>query len=343
MVVRIGLVGYGVGGRLFHAPYITASKECELVAIVARSDKAVAAARADHPDATIAPSLTALLDAGIVDAVVISTPPETRRDLVLEAIDRGVAVVADKPFAPSGDEAQLLADHTRERGVLLNVFHNRRFDTDIVTARRVLASGRLGVVRGLDLRMDQDDPSTLEGGPTGGLLRDLGSHVIDQTLLLMGPARSVSAHLRRAETPQGPTDAGFSIGIEHESGACSRVSASKIDHLLSKELRLYGESGSYVSDYTDVQFDALRRGIRPADDRGSWGYEEPGRWGMLRTADGVEAVPSSQGDYTRYYDEFADAVASGGRGPVPAEEGIAVLRVLDAVAASDREHRTIAL
>lgn len=339
---RIGLVGYGVGGRLFHAPYIVASEACELAGIVARSDAAVDAARTDHPGVPIVPSLGALVDLG-VDAVVVSTPPATRRELVLEAVDRGVAVVADKPFAPSAADAQELADRARERGVLLNVFHNRRRDTDVVTAQDVIASGALGTLRGLDLRMDQDDPSTVEAGPSGGLLRDLGSHVVDQALLLLGPARAVTAHRGWATVRGELTDVRFSILVEHASGAVSRISASKLDHLESKELRLYGDDGSYTSDFSDVQFDALQRGIRPADDRASWGFEREDRWGVLRTATGARPVPSSQGDYTGFYDDLAHALATGGEGPVPAAQGVAVLAVLDAVVRSDAERRTVTL
>ncbi len=342
MSVRIGLVGYGVGGQLFHAPYLKASAECDLVAIVARSERAVSAAREDNPDAAIFSSLEALLEAG-VDAVVISTPPETRQSLVLEALDHGVAVVADKPFALSADSAQVLVDRAREHDVLLNVFHNRRRDTDIVTAAEVIAGGSLGTLRGLDLRLDLDEPGSLEAGPSGGLLLDLGSHVVDQALLLLGPARTVSAHLGWIDLPGGRTDARFAIGIEHTSGAYSRISASKLDHLTSKELRLFGDDGSYVSDFSDVQIAALRRGTQPSDDRSSWGYEERERWGTLRTAAGDQIVPSAQGDYTTYYDEFARAVASGGVGPVPAEEAVAVLRVLDAVVVSDREGRVVSV
>lgn len=342
MTIRIGLVGYGVGGRLFHAPYIRAAQECEFVGIVARSESAVRAVREDDPEIAIFASLTALLDEG-VDAVVISTPPATRRQLVLEAIGGRVAVVADKPFAPTASDAQELVDAAKAQGTLLNVFHNRRRDADIVTARRIIASGRLGTLRGMDMRFDLDEPGSLEGGPDGGLLRDLGSHVVDQALALLGPALSVTARLGWTQTSGGRTDARFRIDLDHESGATTHISASKIDHLQSKELRLYGDIGSYVSDYRDVQVDALRRGLSPAHDRAAWGYEAADRWGTLRTDEGVIAVPSEQGDYTDFYDEFARAVTSGGRGPVPAEQGVAVLRILDAVALSDRERRTIEL
>lgn len=342
MAIKIGLVGYGVGGRLFHMPYIQASEQCVLAGVVTRSAERAAEVAEDAPGTPVASSLAELVDAG-VDAVVISTPPETRRALALEAIARGVHVVADKPFAPSAEAGRELSDAADRAGVLLNVFHNRRLDADIVTARRILDEGSLGAVQRLDLRCDQDDPATLEAGPTGGLLRDLGSHVIDQALHLMGPAAFVSAQLDVRNLPAGPTDVAFTIAILHENGSHSHVSSSKINRLESRELRLLGEHGSYVSDYRDVQIDAIRAGRRPGDDRETWGYEQPDRWGVLAVGADSTTVPSAQGDYTRFYDALAEAIEDGGRGPVPAEQGIAVLRVLDAARVSASERRTVAV
>lgn len=342
MTIRLGLVGYGVGGQLFHAPYIAASPEVSFAGIVARSPERIDAARADHPDVPVFASLADLIDAG-VDAVTISTPPSTRRELALEAIGRGVSVLADKPFAPSADAGRELVDAAAAAGVMLNVFHNRRYDSDIVTARAVIDSGDLGAATRLDLRCDQDDPATLEAGPQGGLLRDLGSHVVDQALFLLGPARYVTAQIDHRDLPEGPTDTGFVITIEHQSGAHSHISSSKINRLASRELRLHGEKGSYVSDYSDVQIDAIRRGDRPAGARDTWGFEAEERRGTLATDAGTFEVPSRQGDYAQLYDAFAKAVQDGSAGPVPGEEGVAVLAVLDAARASAADHRTVEL
>ncbi|MDF1487453.1 Gfo/Idh/MocA family protein [Tessaracoccus caeni] len=341
MAIRIGLVGYGDGGRLYHAPYIQASEACDLVGVVVRNPERVRQAQEDLPGVAVFASLRDLLDAG-VDAVTISTPPETRRDLVLEAVARGVSVLADKPFGPSAEAAQELVDAANDAGVVLNVFHNRRYDTDVVTARDVIAGGQLGEVTRLDLRFDLDEARTLEAGPTGGLLRDLGSHVVDQALSLMGPAVSVTAYMDYVDLPAGRTDSGFVINIAHASGGHSHVSSSKINCLVSKELRVHGTLGSYVSDFTDVQAAAIKCGERPAGRRSEWGLEAESRWGTLAVvgADPVR-LPSSHGDYTVLYDEFAAAVENGGAGPVPGEQGVAVLRVLDAARQSADEGRTV--
>jgi predicted dehydrogenase len=340
MPIRLGLVGYGVGGKYFHSPYIAASREVELVGIVARAASRVSEARKDHPLVPVYSTLDELIDAG-VDAVTVSTPPHTRRDLVLTAMRRGVAVLADKPFAPSAAAAADLVHESERSGVALNVFHNRRWDTDIVTAKEVLASGALGRLTRLDLRCDQDDEATLEAGPEGGLLRDLGSHVVDQALFLLGPARAVSACLDVEERPEGATNTGFAMTITHHDGSHSHVSASKVNRLTSRELRLHGTEGSYVSDYSDVQFEAILAGRRPSDEPETWGVESEHRWGTLATRSGSRKVPSLRGDYTELYDRFGAAVAEGGAGPVPARDGVAVLRVLDAARASADRGETI--
>jgi predicted dehydrogenase len=244
----------------------------------------VAEANRDLTGVPVFGSLGDLLEAG-VDAVTITTPPQTRRELVLEAIGRGVHVIADKPFAPTAAAGRDLVGAAEAAGVLLSVFHNRRWDTDITTLRGVLDSGKLGDIWRLDSRFDLDQPQTLEAGPDGGLLRDLGSHLVDQALWLLGPARLVSANLDWVELSEGRTDAGFVITITHATGAHSHISASKLNRLESRELRVFGSLGSYVSSQTDVQAQAIFAGARPLDLEG-WGYEAPERWGTLTGPNG---------------------------------------------------------
>ena len=339
--MRIGLVGYGTGGQHFHAPFIAAAEGVELAGVVARAPATMAKVAADLPGTPIFPSLTAMIEAGGIDAVTVTTPPQTRRDLVLEAVGAGLHVIADKPFAPSAEAGRELDRAAKAKGVVLGVFHNRRWDADVRTLRKVLDSGRLGRLWRVHSRMDQDDPATLEAGPTGGLLRDLGSHVVDQMLWLLGPAVSVDAELDMIDLPEGRTDAGFVLTLRHASGAHSHIEASKLNRLAVKEYRAYGEAGSYVSSATDVQAQAIFAGRRPIDDLAGWGYESEAHWGTLRTAAGEERVPSEQGRYHDYYEAFARAVRDGTPPPVTAEEAIQTLAVLDAARTSAREGRSV--
>jgi predicted dehydrogenase len=340
--MRLGLVGYGVGGRYFHAPFIAAATGVELAGVVTRSPDRRAELAADFPGVPAYDSLTDLLAVGI-DAVTITTPPQTRRALVLEAIAAGVPTVADKPFAPSADGGRELVDAAREAGVPLNVFHNRRWDADIRTLAAVLAGGTLGELWAVESRMDQDGADTLEVGPDGGLLRDLGSHLVDQVLWLLGPAADVHAELDHVEPAGGRTDCRFTVSITHRSGVRSRVSASKINHLDDRELRAYGSAGSYVVHSTDVQAQAVFAGRRPADEGERWGYDDPEHWGTLHTADGTTTVPSEQGAYQEYYTRFAAAVAGEGEYPVPAEQALHTLEVLDAARTSAERNEVVHL
>lgn len=340
--MRIGLVGYGTGGQHFHAPFISAASGVELAGVVARAEATIARVKADFPDVPVYPSLTALLEAG-VDIVTITTPPQTRRELVLEAINAGVAVIADKPFAPDASTGRELAAAAKAKGVVLGVYHNRRFDADILTLREVLEQQRVGKLWRVHNRMDLNDPNTLEGGEMGGLLRDMGSHLVDQAVWLLGPVKSVLAQTDLVERPEGPTDASFVITLNHISGVHSHISSSKLNHLSARDIRAYGDRGSYVSNGTDVQAQAIFAGKRPTEDLANWGYEQPEYWGTLRTAEGEERIPSAQGCYHAYYEAFAKAVREGTEPPVTAGQAIMTLEVLDAALLSAREGRLVTI
>jgi predicted dehydrogenase len=327
--MRLGVVGYGMGGRYFHTPFIQAANGIELAGIVTRSAERAAQVELDAPGTPVYSSLGELIDAG-VDAVTITTPPATRRELVLEALSRGVHVVADKPFAPDAAGGVELVRAAERAGLMLSVFQNRRWDADIRTLKAVLDSGRLGRVWRIESRFDLDEPSTLDYGPAGGLLRDLGAHLVDQVLWLFGPAASVYARMDWRGKGDDRTDSAFVIDIDHDSGVHSTVSATKANHFQARQLRVYGIDGSYYSDGTDVQAGAVFAGRRPSESPAEWGYELEERWGTLRSVHGVEKVPSEQGSYQSFYSEFAAAASGDLPQPVPGAQVIHTLEVLDA-------------
>ncbi len=342
-MLRIGVVGYGTGGQHFHTPFIAAAEGCVLAGVVARAPQTVAKVRADWPEVPIFASLTEMIAADVCDAVTVTTPPQTRRALVLEAIEAGLHVIADKPFAPDVAGAMDLDRAAKAKGITLGVYQNRRFDADLQTLRKVILDGKLGQIWRIHSRMDQDSPETLEAGPTGGLLRDLGSHVVDQMIYLLGPVCEVDAQLDLVDLPEGRTDAGFTLTLRHENGAHSHLSASKLNHLDARELRAYGALGSYHALSTDVQAQSIFAGKRPAADLASWGYEPEACWGSLATKEGRVRVPSEQGRYHDYYEAFARAVRDGTPPPVTAEEASRTLAVLDAARQSAEVGRSVSL
>jgi predicted dehydrogenase len=340
--MRLGLVGYGAGGRFFHAPFIEAADGVELAGVVTRSPERRAELAADYPGVPVFDALPDLLASG-VDAVTITTPPQTRRELVLEALAGGAHVIADKPFAPTAADARDLVRAADDAGLVLNVFHNRRWDADIRTLAAVLSRGHVGELWRVVSRFDLDDPATLEAGPHGGLLRDIGSHLADQALWLLGPAGSVYAELDFTDLPEGRTDCAFTVAITHRSGVRSLLSSTKLNRIQERELRAYGSAGAFVSRGTDVQAQAIFAGSRPAELGAAWGYESEERWGTLHTASGPAAVPSARGAYQDYYTQFAAALRGEAESPVPASEAVHTLEVLDAARVSATENRVVAI
>jgi predicted dehydrogenase len=340
-MLRVGVVGFGTGGRHFHTPFIDAAKNCKLSGIVARAPDTIAAAKADWPATQIYASLSEMIAAETCDAVTITTPPQTRKSLVLEAINAGLHVIADKPFAPDAAGARELDAAAKAKGVILGVYHNRRYDADMQTLAKIIKDGRLGKVWSVYSRMDQRGAHTLEGGPTGGLLRDLGSHVIDQMLFLLGPVVSVDAQMDFVDMPAGRTDASFNISLRHANGSHSHVSASKLNNIDAREFRAYGDLGCYTSSTIDIQAQAIFAGKRPSQNLVTWGFEPEANWGTLYTTVGSQIVPSEQGRYHDYYEAFARAVSEGTPPPVTAEAGIQVLAVLDVARQSATQGRSI--
>lgn len=231
----------------------------------------------------------------------------------------------------------------KAKGVTLGVYQYRRFDADFQTLKRVIDDGRLGRGWRIEIRMDQDSPHTVEQGPAGGLLRDMGSRVVAQMIYLLGPVRTVATLMDHVQMQGRLTDVSYTITLRHESGAHSHLSASKLNHIDARELRSSGDQGCYPSLTTDMQAQDIFAGKRPFDDPSKWGYEPRANWGTLFGANGPQIVPSEQGRYHDYYVAFAKSVREGTPPPVPAETGVKTLAVLDAARHSATEGRSITL
>ena len=335
--LRVGLVGYGAAGAVFHAPLVTATPGLELSAVVTRDPGRRAQAAADHPGVQLLDDADRLW-AARPDLVVVATPNRTHVPLALAAVEAGLPVVVDKPFAASSADAERVVAAAERAGVLLTVFQNRRWDGDFLTVRRLVEQGRLGAVRRFESRFERWRPEVKPGWregaapeEAGGLLFDLGSHLVDQALQLLGPVEAVHAELdvRRAGTA---VDDDAFVSLRHVGGARSHLWASSVAAHLAPRFRVLGEGAAYTVDGLDVQEAALRSGARPGDD--GWGEAPPSAWGELGLPGEVERVRTERGAYEAFYAGVATALREGGPPPVDPRSAVDVLRVLEAAARS---------
>jgi predicted dehydrogenase len=332
--MRVTIVGYGLAGAVFHAPLVAATEGLEVAAIVTGDPARQAQARQEHPGARVVASVEHVWDA---DLVVVATPNHTHAPLAREAIERGVAACVDKPLAATAGEARELVEHAGGR---LTVFQNRRWDSDQLTLRRLLDEGALGEVTRHESRFERWRPEPKPGGAWretrtpeqgGGVLLDLGSHLVDEALRLLGPATHVYAEIdaRRG----GPADDDAFLALRHESGAYSHLRASAVTAAPGPRLRVLGSRAAFVVDEVDGQEDALRDGRRPGRDE-PWGLEPSEHWGRLVRGEETEPVPSEPGAWPEFYRGVERWLREGGPPPVDPSDAVRVLEVIDAARAS---------
>lgn len=346
--IRVGLIGYGVAGSVFHAPLIEAEPSMALVAVVTGNPERRARAGERHPDADVVPTVDALLEsAGGLDLAVVAIPNRGHVPVATACLRAGLGVVVDKPLAHDAAAARPLLEEARARGAFLSVFHNRRWDGDFLTARRLVASGALGEVVRLESRFDRWRPQVRAGawresadpGDGGGVLLDLGPHLVDQALILGGRVSRVYAEVQARRAGASADDDAF-VALEHEGGVRSHLYASMVAGIAAPRLRVVGTAGTYEKHGMDPQEEALRAGERPGGPH--WGREPAERWGRLG-GDSVRTVATEPGDYGAFYRGVAAALREGTVPPVTGEEALTVLEVLDAARRSALAGRVVEL
>lgn len=349
--LRVGLLGYGLAGSAFHAPLIATTDGLTLDTVVTANPERQRQARADHGPGvrTAATAEELLARARDLDLVVVATPNRTHVPLARRALEAGLPVVIDKPFAPTAAEAYDLAALAEERGLLLSAFQNRRWDNDFLTVRALIAQGALGTVHRFESRFERWRPKPKGGwresgdpAEVGGLLYDLGSHLVDQACTLFGPAERVYAesHVRRHGA--GADDDTF-IALTHARGVRSHLWMSSTAAQLGPRFRVLGSRAAYVKHGLDPQEAVLRSGGRPTAGE-PWGVEPESAWGTLGDLDtGAQPVPSRDGDYPAYYAGIVTALREGKQPPVRATDTAEALLVLEAARASAAEGRVVRL
>nr|WP_281372887.1 Gfo/Idh/MocA family oxidoreductase [Kineococcus aurantiacus] len=334
--MRTAVVGWGTAGAVFHGPLLAADPEFTVDVVVTRDPARAAAARAALPGVAVVTSPGEVLARRDELDLVVASPPATHVDLATRTLQAGLATVVDKPLAVDAAGARKLLDVAAATRTPLTVFQNRRWDGDFLTLRRLLAEGTLGRVHRFASRFTWWEPA---GGKAwkmdapvadgGGILADLGTHLVDQALQLFGPVDSVTAELDRRRPGPGPEDDAF-VALHHRSGVRSHLWMSAVAALPGPRFHVLGERGAFAVDGLDPQEAQLAAGLGP----GSAGYgvrTAPARGG---TVDAPAEVPVAPGDYAAFYRGLAGALLRGGPLPVEAADAVAVLDVLDRVRAA---------
>jgi scyllo-inositol 2-dehydrogenase (NADP+) len=351
--LRVALIGYGVAGSVFHAPLISATSGMKIAAIITRSPARQQQARRDFPKAEIFDSTDQLWpQAAHFDLVVVAVPNRLHAPLGIAALNAGLPVVIDKPLAGSVADAENLLATSQKTGKLLSVFQNRRWDNDFLTVQQLLKATMLGPITRFESRFDRYRPEPRANAwrelsapeEAGGLLYDLGSHLIDQATQLFGQPTQVYAEMER-QRPGVRVDDDTFVALTFPSSIHVHLSMSVVARIVGPRMRLSGLRGTYEKWGIDPQEDALRSGIRPGAP--DWGNEPAERWGRLSTdVDGLHfdgKIETLTGSYESYYALLRDALRHAGPPPVDPNDALTTLRIIEAAQQSVREGKIVKL
>lgn len=337
--IRTAVAGFGLSGSVFHAPFIASNPAYELAVISTSDAGRQAKAKERYPETRIVSSpqdILALADQ--LDLVVLGTPPATHFPLAKAALEAGLDVVVDKPFTVRSAEGEELIRLAGKLGRVLTVYQNRRWDGDSLTVKKLLDAGTLGTVTRFEVGMERWAPeiakawkasATAEDG--GGVLFDLGTHVLDLTLRFFGPATVTFAEIQ-ARRPQESADDDVFLVLRHESGVISHVTLNLNSHLHGPRFRILGTEGGYVKFGTDPQEPYLLGGGLPTD--AEYGVEAPQNHGTLEGDGQRTAIPTERGAYPEFYRILAEKLDDGGSAsalplPVDPAESVEVLKLIE--------------
>ncbi|HEY3704650.1 MAG TPA: Gfo/Idh/MocA family oxidoreductase [Terracidiphilus sp.] len=343
-MIRVGIVGFGMGARVFHAPLIASVEGLQLAAVVERqSDQAAER----YPDIVTYRSLDEMLGDRSLNLIVVATPSGSHFDVARQVIEAGKHLVVDKPVAVCAGEVAELISLARQRGVMLVPFHNRRWDGDVLTVQKVLREGSLGRLVYVESRMDRWSPGATrrawknEPEQGGGLLLDLGTHLIYLALVLFGEPLGVSAEVDREREGEGADDS-FTLRLRYE-GLRVTLGSNLLSSPAGPRFLLRGTQGNFRKSGLDPQEAELNKITRIETPH--WGEESREQWGTLTiSADGsmetrpVETVP---GDYRKFYEGVRDAMLGQAEPPVPAVEAWRAAMIVDWARQSAEERREI--
>ena len=334
--LRAGIIGFGLAGRVFHAPFLATNPAFTITAIATSDLERAASASAAHPEADIMTTDALLQGAGDLDLVVLASPPHVHREQAIAALEAGAAVVIDKPFVPTVADAEAIIAAADRAQRPLTVFQNRRWDGDFRTVSQLVASGALGTVHRFEStfeRFGAPKRDQWQGQITpaqgGGILFDLGSHLIDQALTLFGPATLEAAELRTVREGLGSEDDAF-VSLLHHSGVRSHLTMSRVAAQSGPRFRVLGDESGYSVYGLDGQEPDLKVGRWPGSD--GYGETPKAAWGLLGVDNGEQPlvpVPTEAGAYPDFYAQVAASIRDGAPVPVDARHALETVRIIE--------------
>lgn len=325
--IGVGLIGYGLGGRVFHAPFIRGQEGLLLRAVVSRDPAKV---HQQLGDVTVVQTVDALLAVAGIDLVVVSSPDHLHAEHAIAALRAGKHVVIDKPFATSLTDAREVVTRAEQAGRTVTVFHNRRWDADFLTLRRLLGEGKLGEIVHFESHFDRWRPEVApvwKEARVGGSWSDLGPHLLDQAMCLLGRPQAITLNLAILRSG-APAPDWFHAVLEYpHARAVLHSSKLAADHGL--RFAVHGTAGSWIKHGLDTQEPMILAGGDISDEAmgrdPELGFFKPAAEGQP-----CERVPNERGDYRSFWSALERAVRGLGANPVPPDEALAVMEALEA-------------
>lgn len=335
-IVNAGLVGFGLSGRYFHAPFLSTIPGFHLKGVVERNRND---AQLFNPSIENHRTLDSLLDDPAIDVVFICTPNETHFEYATRALNKNKHIVIEKPFAINQAETAEIFDLAKKKGLLATAYQNRRWDSDFLTVKKIISEGKLGDIIEFESRYDRYRPIPVsntwkeQGGVGAGNVYNLGPHLIDQVLVLFGTPRTVTASIKTFREGSAIDDY-FSILLTYPDKLVTIKSSLLIYHNTPRYL-LHGSKGTFSKGGLDVQEETLRKDILPTG--AEWGREPEDRWGTLYSDEYSGVVESELGNYTPFYQNVYDSIAFGAEPFVKPQEVLNTSRVIDLAFKSEAE------
>ena len=328
MAPRVGIAGYGLAGRYFHAPLLKAA-EFDVVGTLTTKPDRKAAAISDFPEISVVESIEELLKLNL-DLLVVASANNAHASQAIAGLKAGVPVVVDKPMGRTLKETKEIIDFSKQVNVPVTTYFNRKWDSDALTIKKIIKEGTLGNIFRLDSRFERFKPELTPGSwresqtasEGGGNLLDLQPHLVSTALDWFGPAELISSSVRSI---RGGSDDDITLVLKHESGVDSYLSASAINGAPGPRIRVTGDKGSLIINDLDPQEPLLRSGKYPKG--GQWS-ESTKSEAFLHLGDKVISYPSVDGNYSLFYIQVKQAL-SGGVWPVTTDEALSVAEIID--------------